>query len=114
MDPDATFRPAGSPPASPFAPYSGPWNARLAAHLLRRAGFGGSPADVAHAAGLSTGAAVDALIRFPSTAALPAPPGLLDTQGMALQRPADMTAEQRMALARKAGARKSSPTSSGG
>ncbi len=99
MDPDATFRPAGSPPASPFAPYAGPWNSRLAAHLLRRAGFGGSPADVSRLASLSAGGAVDALIRFPSTAALPASPGTLDAEGASLQRPADMTTEQRMALA---------------
>jgi hypothetical protein len=44
-----------------------------AAHLLRRAGFGGSPADVDRFAVDVAAGAVDALIRFPDTGAL-APP----------------------------------------
>ena len=75
----SSFRPPGLLPASPLAEYAGPWNARLAAHLLRRAGFGGSPADVSQAAGSSMHAAVEGLIHFPSTASLPAPPALIDT-----------------------------------
>ncbi len=72
------YRPQGSLPASPLAPYAGAWNARLAAHLLRRAGFGGSPADVDRAAAGSMNAAVEALLHFPSTDALPAEPQLID------------------------------------
>jgi len=99
MNPDATFRPPGALPVSPLAPYAGPWNARLAAHLLRRAGFGGSPADVTRLAKLSPGDAVESLVRFPAAPALPASPGLVDDEGMSMQRPADMTADQRKALA---------------
>jgi len=74
----APYRPAGSLDlATALAPYSGPWNDRLAGHLLRRAGFGGSPADVARAAGGSMNAAVDALVRFDASA-LPAGPELAD------------------------------------
>jgi uncharacterized protein (DUF1800 family) len=72
------FRPPGLLPASPLAPYAGPWNARLAAHLLRRAGFGGSPSDIQTAAGQTMNAAVDALIHFPSTDSLPEGPELID------------------------------------
>jgi len=69
-----SFRPAGTlDAASALRPYGGPWNRRLAAHLLRRAGFGGTPADVARFAAMSPGAAVDALIAFPSSSALPPP-----------------------------------------
>jgi uncharacterized protein (DUF1800 family) len=99
MDPDASFRPPGSLPAAPLSPYAGPWSPRLAAHLLRRAGFGGSPADVARMAKLSPGDAVESLIRFPSTLSMAVSPGQLDDESMALQRPADLTPEQRMALA---------------
>jgi len=69
----SSFRPAGSLPSAPVAAYDGPWNARLAAHLLRRAGFGGSPSDVAHYAAMSAADAVTALVRFPSTASYPEP-----------------------------------------
>jgi uncharacterized protein (DUF1800 family) len=71
----ATFRPAGTLDISgALAPYGGPWSARLAAHLARRAGFGGSPADVARLASLSMDRAVDSFIHPPSTAGLPASP----------------------------------------
>ncbi len=62
--------------AGALRPYAGPWNRRLAAHLLRRAGFGGSPAVVDRFAAMSPGAAVDALIAFPRDAGLPAQPPL--------------------------------------
>lgn len=72
-------RPAGSlDPATALRPYAGPWNARLAAHLLRRAGFGGSPDDVQRFASMPVHDAVDALIEFPSTASLPAPGDVYD------------------------------------
>ncbi|MGH7757636.1 MAG: hypothetical protein ACREM8_15305, partial [Vulcanimicrobiaceae bacterium] len=72
MNQVAPYRPAGSLQTSTaLAPYAGAWNSRLAAHLLRRAGFGGGAADVVRYARLSMNQAVDALIRFPSTAHLP-------------------------------------------
>src|SRR5689334_6123120 len=41
------FRPRGNLDISrALLPFAGPWNPRLAAHLLRRAGFGGSPAEI--------------------------------------------------------------------
>ncbi|MGB8266885.1 MAG: DUF1800 domain-containing protein [Candidatus Velthaea sp.] len=61
----ALYRPAGALDTSTaLAPYAGPWNQRLAAHLLRRAGFGGSPVEVARVASGSMHAAVDALAGF--------------------------------------------------
>jgi hypothetical protein len=60
--------------ATALAPFRGPWNERLAAHLLRRAGFGGSPEEVKRLASMPMNAAVDSFVNFPSTAALPAPP----------------------------------------
>jgi uncharacterized protein (DUF1800 family) len=72
-----SYRPAGSlDPSGALQPYAGPWNRRLAAHLLRRAGFGGSPADVDRLAAMSPSAAVDSLVRFADTSALPARPPL--------------------------------------
>jgi hypothetical protein len=73
------FRPAGSlNVTTALAPYQGPWNARLAAHLLRRAGFGGSPDEIARAAGMSLDAAVDGLIHYPKADNLPGAPDTLD------------------------------------
>jgi uncharacterized protein (DUF1800 family) len=72
-------RPAGRLDiATALEPYSGPWSARLAAHLLRRAGFGSSSDEAARYAGMPMHDAVDSLIHFPSTAELPAPPALYD------------------------------------
>jgi uncharacterized protein (DUF1800 family) len=59
-------------------PYAGPWSVRHAAHLLRRAGFGSSSDEAARFAGMPMNAAVDALVNFPSTAALPPPTELYD------------------------------------
>ena len=50
MGASSSFRPAGFLESAPLAAYSGPWNQRLAAHLLRRAGFGASPSDIEQAA----------------------------------------------------------------
>ncbi len=75
----ATFRPAGPLGHAPLAPYAGRFDARLAAHLLRRAGFGGSPQDVERVGKGRMRDAVAALIRFPATPDLPAqPPNLPD------------------------------------
>lgn len=79
-------RPAGTlDAATALQPYQGPWNERLAAHLLRRAGFGGSPEEVARLAGRTMNAAVDSLVRFPSTAGLPAVQPLFDPGAVVAQ-----------------------------
>jgi uncharacterized protein (DUF1800 family) len=44
-----------------LAPYTGPWDARAAAHLLRRAGFGAAPREVERAVGQGCDAAVAGL-----------------------------------------------------
>src|ERR1700733_4515564 len=62
-DPQVGFRPPGSLDAvSALQPFSGRLTPRAAAHLLRRAGFGGSEADVARFVGLGMSGAVDALL----------------------------------------------------
>jgi uncharacterized protein (DUF1800 family) len=80
------YRPAGQLNiATALQPYDGPWNVRLAAHLLRRAGFGGTPEDIARAASAPVGGAVDALIHYPKDSGLPGAPDKLD-DGYAEQR----------------------------
>ena len=75
----ASNRPAGSLDiATALAPYNGPWNQRLAAHLLRRAGFGGTPDEISRLARMRVGDAVESLIHFPSTASLPQPDNIFD------------------------------------
>ena len=72
-----SFRPAGTLEVNgALRPYRGSWDARRAAHLLRRAGFGGSPEEVARFAALPMDRAVDALIHFADTSALPVAPQL--------------------------------------
>jgi len=104
----SSYRPTGTLDASTaLLPYAGPWNRRLAAHLLRRAGFGGSPDDIERFASMSSRAAVDSLVRFPDTSSLPARPSLEDPpmpqRGMfrdlmAGQAPNDAVAEARKAF----------------
>ncbi len=73
------IRPAGAlDAATALQPYRGPWSARHAAHLLRRAGFGGSADEIARYAGMSASDAVESLIRFPDTSSLPEPPDVYD------------------------------------
>jgi uncharacterized protein (DUF1800 family) len=103
--PSASYRPFGTlDSATALRPYAGPWNRRLAAHLARRAGFGGSPADVERLAATTMNGAVDRFIRFAESAALAPPPSfdppqfpLLAARGM----PAP-TAEERTALIKAA------------
>jgi uncharacterized protein (DUF1800 family) len=90
----ASYRPVGTlDVATALAPSTGPWNSRLAAHLLRRAGFGGSPADVARLAAMRMPDAVDALMHVPEVSALPAAPADLAPDrpppGAALATPPD-------------------------
>src|SRR5579872_718482 len=76
-----SFRPGGTlDTATALLPYRGAWNARRAAHLLRRAGFGGSPAEVSAYAALSMDAAVDRLIHFPDTSQLEATPQIAEDE----------------------------------
>src|SRR5450755_2611586 len=83
------YRPAGSlDPASALTPYAGPWTPKLAAHLLRRAGFGGSSTEIDAAARAGMNAAVDRLINFGSDP-LPQAPQLdltYDKDAGAMQR----------------------------
>jgi uncharacterized protein (DUF1800 family) len=66
-DPHVGFRPPGElDVATALQAYSGHFGERHAAHLLRRAGFGGTNAEVGRLAGLSADAAVDWLMH-PST-----------------------------------------------
>lgn len=61
-DPQVGFRPPGALEPRPLDPYAGRFATRQAAHLLRRAGFGGAEADVARLAALGTAGAVDSLL----------------------------------------------------
>jgi uncharacterized protein (DUF1800 family) len=62
-DPQVGYRPAGTlDAAAALQPYAGGFGTRHAAHLLRRAGFGGSPDDIARFAAGSMDAAVAALL----------------------------------------------------
>lgn len=80
-DPQVGYRPPGSLNlASAFSRYDGPFTRRHAAHLLRRAGFGGTAAEVAALAARGPEGAVDSLLHpaqpdvafadFPDTTAL--------------------------------------------
>jgi uncharacterized protein (DUF1800 family) len=62
-DPQVGFRPPGPfDRTTALMPYSGRFGPRQAAHLLRRAGFGGTAAEVARYAAMDPGTAVDALL----------------------------------------------------
>jgi uncharacterized protein (DUF1800 family) len=78
VDIGGILRPQGRLAATPLAPYRGALDERSAAHLLRRAGFGGSESEVKRYSGMSVDAAVESLVRFPSTASLPAPVDVFD------------------------------------
>jgi Protein of unknown function (DUF1800) len=71
----AQYRPAGHLDLTiALEEYSGPWNFRLAAHLLRRAGFGGSPEEIANATRAGMDATVTQLIHFGGGDQLPEAP----------------------------------------
>ena len=68
------LRPQGQlDPYNALQPYRGPMTQRTAAHLLRRAGFGGSPQEIERYASMPVDAAVESLVRFPATNMLPGP-----------------------------------------
>jgi uncharacterized protein (DUF1800 family) len=67
-------RPSGElDAATALQPYRGKLDERLAAHLLRRAGFGSTPEEIRRYAAMDVDDAVESLIRYPSTANWPAP-----------------------------------------
>lgn len=62
-DPHVGYRPPGPLDiATALSPYAGPFTRRDAAHLYRRAGFGGTPAEIDAIATGSAGAAVEAFL----------------------------------------------------
>lgn len=79
-------RPDGSlDAATALRPFEGTLDARLAAHLLRRAGFGGTPDEIQRYATMTPGGAVESLVRFPSTSSLPAPDDVYDPTSLLQQ-----------------------------
>ncbi|HEY3675892.1 MAG TPA: DUF1800 domain-containing protein [Candidatus Tumulicola sp.] len=52
-------------------PYEGSLNERSAAHLLRRAGFGGTPDEISRYASMNVNSAVEQLVRYPQNDARP-------------------------------------------
>ena len=70
-------RPAGQLDiTTALEPYNGAWNQRLAAHLLRRAGFGGTQEEIARLASMPVHAAVDSLVSLPQADDLTPPNNL--------------------------------------
>ncbi len=68
------LRPSGQlDSAAALQPFHGALDERLAAHLLRRAGFGGTPEEIRRYAAMSTADAVESLVRFPSETNVPQP-----------------------------------------
>ncbi|HTA39700.1 MAG TPA: DUF1800 family protein, partial [Candidatus Acidoferrales bacterium] len=78
VDVGGILRPQGRLTADPLARYNGALDERSAAHLLRRAGFGGSDSEIKRYSAMSVDAAVESLVRFPSTASLPEPVDVFD------------------------------------
>ncbi len=80
------LRPAGDLDSqTALAPYEGTLDPRLAGHLLRRAGFGGTPEDVRALVGTAAGDAVESLVRFPSIDALASPQDVFDPSSIYAQ-----------------------------
>jgi hypothetical protein len=90
-DPQVGYRPAGTlDAATALDRYTGPFARRAAAHLLRRAGFGGTPSEVDALAALGADAAVDQLLHpaEPDIAFPDAPDAALLTDPKTRQRAA--------------------------
>ncbi|HZY96126.1 MAG TPA: DUF1800 domain-containing protein [Candidatus Cybelea sp.] len=78
IDVGGILRPQGRPDFSTaLHPYAETLGERGAAHLLRRAGFGGTPDDVRRYAGMSARAAVASLLSVPSVDSIAPPPELV-------------------------------------
>jgi uncharacterized protein (DUF1800 family) len=85
-------------------PYDGPWDDRLAAHLLRRAGFSGTPDEIARYAAMSSHDAAESLIHFADTSQLPPPPSVMEyptPPGVAFKALDDMAKRQASQARRK-------------
>ena len=77
VDIPGLVRPAGAlDERTALTSYRGPWTPRLAAHLLRRAGFGGTPTEIARVAATGMERSVGTLMQLPSAENV-APPGEL-------------------------------------
>src|SRR5579863_289191 len=94
-------RPAGQLDiTTALQPYNGPWNQRLAAHLLRRAGFGGTDEEIARLAAMPVHGAVDSLITLPQADDITPPDNLYSFSAAVAQffpngRPQDVDDMQR-------------------
>ncbi len=87
VDVGGILRPQGNPDLSTaLQPYPEVLGERAAAHLLRRAGFGGTPDEVRRYAAMHAGEAVASLLAVPSPGSIAPPRELL-----ALSRPVSMT-----------------------
>jgi uncharacterized protein (DUF1800 family) len=64
--------------ATALLPYDGTLDARLAGHLLRRAGFGGTPGDLRRYTGMRAGDAVESVVQFAPTSSLAQPSDVFD------------------------------------
>ncbi len=81
MDVGGIVRPAGRlDPSNALSPYAGRLGGRAAAHLLRRAGFGGTPADVGRVAQMTATQAVASLVALTPASAVAPPPELVDAE----------------------------------
>lgn len=78
IDVGGILRPQGHPDfTTALQPHNGTLGTRAAAHLLRRAGFGGSPDDIGRFAAMRVPDAAAALVGVPSAASI-TPPSELD------------------------------------
>ncbi len=83
IDVGGILRPQGRPDLSTaLQPYRGALGERAAAHLLRRAGFGGSPGEIRRYSAMDAGDAVASLLALPSPDAI-RPPTELDDRAQA-------------------------------
>lgn len=77
------LRPQGTlDAATALLPFGGTLDARLAAHLLRRAGFGGTPDEIHRYTGMRAGDAVETLVRFAPTSSLEQPSDVYDPSSL--------------------------------
>jgi uncharacterized protein (DUF1800 family) len=84
---------------SGLTPYRGSWNKTLAAHLLNRAAFGGTPPEIDRVASLGMDEAVNSLVDFTKWPEDFPPPKMPDNPDT-LRELRNLTAEQKQALFR--------------